>query len=332
VVTAATSAAVTTVTKTVTGMDAMVASSAPLGDMSRAIGDHLLGGIGFGLMITIAITVAIAIIGTTLSCMNTAVRVTNGMATDRELPEFLGFMHDGYQTPHTALWMLVVVSCVIAAVGVQSVVGLTGITLASNFGTFILYGLVCIWTIVAFKGRKDFNFLKHGLIPAAGLLLNVLMLGAIIYLYTIGNDDSKSEAKICFYIAGAWALLSFLYVMVTSVKKNYGMKMISAMIRPEKLSVLVEVLKDEELVLGMTVTKVHGFGRQNGLKATKSDKINFVPKIRVDIVANDWDVPHVMDVMREVLNTGTVGDGKIFVLDAKEAMRVRTGETGVNAV
>jgi amino acid transporter len=335
VVTAATSGAVTTVTKTVTGMDAMVASSAPLGDISRLLGDHLLGGIGFFLMITIAITVAIAIIGTTLSCMNTAVRVTNGMANDRELPEFLGFMHEGNQTPHTALWLLVVVSCVIAAVGVQSVVGLTGITLASNFGTFILYGLVCIWTIVAFKDRKDFNFIKHGVIPAFGLILNVLMLGAIIYLYSIGNADSQSEAKICFYIAGAWGLLSFLYVMVTSVNKNYGMKMISAMIRPEKLGVLVEVLKDEDLVLGMTITKVHGFGRQQGVTAhTKkiSDRLSFVPKTRVDIVVNDWDVPHVMEIMREVLNTGKVGDGKIFVMDAREAMRVRTGETGVSAV
>jgi amino acid transporter len=335
VVTAATSGAVTTLTKTVTGMDAMVASSAPIGDMSRLLGDHLLGGIGFFLMITIAITVAIAIIGTTLSCMNTAVRVTNGMATDRELPEFLGFMHEENQTPHTALWLLVVVSCIIAAVGVQSVVGLTGITLASNFGTFILYGLVCIWTIVAFKGRKDFNLIKHGVIPLFGLILNVLMLGAIIYLYTIGNSDSQSEAKICFYIAGAWALVSFLYVMVTTVKKNYGMKMISAMIRPEKLGVLVEVLKDEDLVLGMTITKVHGFGRQQGVPADAkkiSDRLSFIPKTRVDIVVNDWDVPHVMDIMREVLNTGKIGDGKIFVVDAKEAMRVRTGETGVKAV
>ena len=333
--TATAQAAVTTATSTVTGMDALVASSAPIGDMSRLLGDHLLGGIGFFLMISIAVTVAIAIIGTTLSCMNTAVRVTNGMATDRELPEFLGFMHEGYQTPHTALWMLVVVSCVIAAVGVQSVVGLTGITLASNFGTFVLYGLVCVWTIVAFKNREDFNFIKHGLIPTAGLVLNVLMLGAIIYLYSIGNADSKSEAKICFYIAGAWALVSFLYVMVTSVNKNYGMKMISAMIRPEKVGVLVEVLKDEDLILGMTITKVRGFGRQRGSvsgKKPSEEKINFIPKTRVDLVVNDWDVPHVMEVMREVLNTGNVGDGKIFVLDAKEAMRVRTGETGVQAV
>ena len=82
-------------------------SSAPIGDMARAIGDHVLPGLGFGLMITIAITVIIAVVGTTLACMNTAVRVTNGMADDRELPEFLAFLHTENKTPHTTIGVLV---------------------------------------------------------------------------------------------------------------------------------------------------------------------------------------------------------------------------------
>ncbi len=322
-------------TKVVTGFDALAVSSAPIGDMSRLIGDHLLGGIGFGLMIIMAITVAIAVVGTTLSCMNTAVRVTNGLAADRELPEFLSFIHHDNRTPHTTIWVLVVISCIIAAIGVQSVVGLTGITLASNFGTFVLYGLVCVWTIIAFKDRKDFNLLRHGLVPGFGLILNILMLAGIIYLNLTGTADNKAEAKICFYIAGGFALLSFLYVMVTTVKKNYSMKMITAMIRPEKLGILVAVLKDESLVQGMTVTKVKGFGRSYGkidLDEAIDEKISFVPKTRVDIVVNDWDVPHVMTIMKEVLKTGKSGDGKIFVIDAKEALRVSSGETGVEAV
>jgi amino acid transporter len=334
-VTTAATATTAAVTTTVTGMSAMVASGAPIGDMSRLIGDHLLGGIGFGLMITMSITVAIAVIGTTLSCMNTAVRVTNGMAADRELPDFLSFLHSKNKTPHTTIWVLVVISCVIAAIGVQSVVGLTGITLASNFGTFVLYGLVCVWTIVAFKDRKDFNLLKHGIVPVLGLCMNVLMLGGIIYLNLTGTADNKAEAKICFYIAGGFALIAFLYVMVTTVKKNYSMKMISAMIRPEKLGVLVAILKDEALVQGMTVTKVKGFGRTYGKIDPEEDvnnKINFIPKTRVDIVVNDWDVPPVLNIMKEVLRTGKAGDGKIFVLDAKEALRVSTGETGIEAV
>jgi amino acid transporter len=328
----ATTAAVTTV---VTGMSAMAASSAPIGDMSRLLGDHLLGGIGFGLMITMSITVAIAVIGTTLSCMNTAVRVTNGLAADRELPDFLSFLHPKNRTPHTTIWVLVVVSSIIAAIGIQSVVGLTGITLASNFGTFVLYGLVCVWTIIAFKDRADFNVLKHRIIPIAGLILNLLMLVGIIYLNVTGTADNKTEAQICFYIAGGFALVSFLYVMMTTVTKNYSMKMITAMIRPEKLGVLVAVLKEEALVHGMTVTKVKGFGRTYGKIDPDEDvetKISFIPKARVDIVVNDWDVPHVLSIMKDVLKTGKSGDGKIFVVDAKEALRVSTGETGIDAM
>jgi amino acid transporter len=319
-----------------TGMAAAAASGAPIGDLTKLIGDNLLHGIGFGLMITMAVTVAIAIVGTTLSCMNTAIRISAGMAADRELPNMMGFMHTRFSTPHIAMGALVIVSSVIAAIGVRSVVGLTGITLASNFGTFVLYGLTCVWTIIAFKQRKDFSLLKHGIIPGLGVITNVVMLAAIIYLYSVGNADSKAEADICFLIAGGWALISIAYAAVTSVKRSYSLKMVSAMIRPDMLNVLVDVLKDEDLILGMTVAKVRGFGRQKGQMDKDAepinDKISFIPKIRVDLVVNDWDVPSVMEIIRDALFTGSVGDGKIFVYDAIDAMRIRTGEKGVYAV
>src|SRR5205807_10523453 len=136
----------------VTGMAAAAASSAPIGDMAILVGNSVLGGIGFGLMVSIAVTVGLAILGTTLSCFNTAVRVSYAMAQDKEMPEILNVMHGQFATPHRMIWVLVVVSALIGMIGVPSVVGLTGIGLASNFGTFILYGLTCIWTIVAFAG------------------------------------------------------------------------------------------------------------------------------------------------------------------------------------
>jgi amino acid transporter len=318
----------------VNGIAAAAASGAPIGDLTKLIGDSMLGGIGFGLMITMAVTVAIAIIGTTLSCMNTAVRVTCGMAEHRELPSFLSFLHGEFVTPHMAIVVLVIISSIIAAVGVQSVVGLTGITLASNLGTFVLYGLTCFWTIVAFKRRSDFNILKHGIIPALGIITNVIMTVAIIYLYIIGNADAKAEARICFIIAGAWAVISLAYIGITTFRKTNSLKMVSAMIRPESLNILVAILKDEEMIEGMTVTKVKGFGKQKGHTDTgpQTSRISFVPKVRVDVVVREWDVPHIMAVMRDAANTGQVGDGKIFVLDATEAMRVRTGEKGIHAV
>ncbi len=323
-----------TITQTVTGMAQMANSAAPIGDMCVALGNHVLPGIGTGLMLTMAMTVIIAVLGTTLSCMNTAVRVTSGMADDRELPEFMAFIHPKNKTPHTVIGVLVVVSSVIAAIGVQSVDGLLGITLASNFGTFVLYGLVCIWTYIAYKDRPDFSALRHLAVPLGGLLLNVLMCGGIFYLNMTGTPDNKIEAQICFYIAGGWALLSFIYVMVTTVHKNYGLKMVQAVIRPENLDDLVGTLTSEGLLQGMTVTEVKGFGRQRGSKneAADPEKIKFLPKVRVELLVNEWDVAHVMEVMQTALNTGKYGDGKIFVFEAEEVMRIRTGETGKVAV
>jgi len=318
----------------VTGMAAAAASSAPIGDLSKLIGNSLVPGLGFGLMITMAITVGIAVIGTTLSCMNTAMRVSAGMAADRELPSSLSFIHTKYITPHVSLAALILVTSVIAAVGIRSVVGLIGITLASNLGTFILYGLTCIWTIVAFKGRKDFNILKHGIIPASGIIANIVMTIGILYLYIIGNADAKAEAMICFMIAGGWALISVIYIAVTTVRKTYRLKIVSGMIRPEQLNVVVAALKEDDCILGMTVAKVKGFGRQKGSlnKDADPDRITFIPKVRVDVVVKEWDVPQIMDIISEAVRTGNIGDGKIFVTDASEAMRIRTGETGVWAI
>jgi amino acid transporter len=206
--------------KAVAAMDAAAASSAPIGDMAIQLGNTLLGGIGFGFMMTIAVTVALAILGTTLSCMNTAVRVSYAMAQDKEMPEILNMMHGRFATPHRMVWVLVVVSALIGMIGVTSVVGLTGIGLASNFGTFVLYGLTCIWTIVAFGPRKDYNAVKHLVVPLLGLVLNVAMVISILYLYIIGNADAQHEAYICFAIAGAWAVLSLVYVTVTSIRSG----------------------------------------------------------------------------------------------------------------
>ncbi len=204
----------------VTGMAAAAASSAPIGDMAIQVGNTILGGIGFGLMVSIAVTVVIAIFGTTLSCLNTAVRISYAMAQDEEMPGVLGGLHGRFATPHRALWVLVIVSCGIAAIGVQSVVGLTGIALASNFGTFILYGLTCIWTIIAFAERHERHMVRHMIIPVLGLIANVMMLVAILYLYIIGNADAVHEAYICFAIAGGWALISGLYVVLNSARKG----------------------------------------------------------------------------------------------------------------
>lgn len=201
---------------TTTGLDAAAASSAPIGDMIRVIGDSLLGGFGFGLTVVIALTVAIAILGTTLSAMNTGVRITYAMAQDAEMPEPLGLLHGSYATPHTAVWAMVVVSAIIGILGVVSVVTLTGITLASNFGTFVLYALTCLWTIIAFHGRPEGSLLKHMIVPGLGLLANVAMLLTILGMGIAGGGTSQVESLIALGIAAFWAIVSALYVVLSN--------------------------------------------------------------------------------------------------------------------
>jgi amino acid transporter len=199
-----------------TGLDAAAASSAPMGDMIRLIGDSLLGGVGFGLMIVIAITVALAILGTTLSAMNTGVRITFAMAQDKEMPEPLGLLHSSYVTPHMAVFAMIAVSAIIGVIGVISVVTLTGITLASNFGTFVLYALTCLWAIIAFASRPDFNWFKHLVIPGLGLLANLVMLVTILGLGFVGGGDSQTESLIALAFAAVWAVASGIYVVVSN--------------------------------------------------------------------------------------------------------------------
>ena len=200
----------------VSGFGAAAASSAPIGDMIRLIGDSMLGGIGFGLAVVVALTVALAILGTTLSAMNTGVRITYAMAQDAEMPEPLGLLHGNFATPHFAVWVLVAVSAVIGAVGTLSVVNLTAITLASNLGTFVLYALTCLWTIVAFTGRREHNFVRHTMVPVLGFLANLVMLFTIFFMGFLGGGDSQTESIGALALAGIWAVASIVYVIIQS--------------------------------------------------------------------------------------------------------------------
>lgn len=204
----------------VTGLAAAAASSAPIGDLIQQIGNTMLGGFGFPLAIVIAVTVALAILGTTLSAMNTGVRVTYAVAQDAEMPSLLGLLHGKYATPHWAVGIMVVVSAIIGMAGTLSVVALTGLTLASNFGTFVLYAITCFVAFNAFVSRKDFSMLKHGIVPVLGLAANVLMLVTIFAMGFAGGGDAQTESYIALGFAGVWGIVSILYVVRRSAPRT----------------------------------------------------------------------------------------------------------------
>jgi nitrogen regulatory protein P-II 1 len=112
------------------------------------------------------------------------------------------------------------------------------------------------------------------------------------------------------------------------------MRKVEAIIKPFKLDEVKEALS-EIGIQGMTVTEVKGFGRQKGhteLYRGAEYVVDFLPKIKLEITVSDEMVDKVVEVIVEAANTGRIGDGKIFVLPLDEAVRIRTGERGPDAV
>jgi nitrogen regulatory protein P-II 1 len=111
-------------------------------------------------------------------------------------------------------------------------------------------------------------------------------------------------------------------------------KKIEAIIKPFKLDKVKEALNSLG-IKGMTVTEVKGYGRQKGHTEIYSGAeyvVEFIPKVKMEIIVEDEQVDQVIDTILEVARTGKIGDGKIFVLPVEQVIRVRTGETGPEAI
>jgi nitrogen regulatory protein P-II 1 len=112
------------------------------------------------------------------------------------------------------------------------------------------------------------------------------------------------------------------------------MKKVEAIIKPFKLDEVKDALS-EVGIQGMTVTEVKGFGRTGGKKEVYRGSayvVDFVPKVKVEIVVSDEQTQQVLDAIEKSAKTGRIGDGKIFVSSVDKAVRIRTGETGEDAI
>ena len=112
------------------------------------------------------------------------------------------------------------------------------------------------------------------------------------------------------------------------------MKLLTAIIKPFKLDDVRETLS-EIGIQGMTVTEVKGFGRQKGhteLYRGAEYVVDFLPKIKLDVAVADDQTEKVIEAISKSANTGKIGDGKVFVLNLDQAVRIRTGETGEEAL
>jgi APA family basic amino acid/polyamine antiporter len=233
-------------------------ATAPIGDMMQIVGASFFHGTSGGhiFMLIMAATVFLALIGTTLSCMNTGARVTYAMGRDEEVPAHFGMLHGRNATPHRAIWTLAAISAVVGifgvafyfcgpAVSIQSDSTIAGlwhsnfwywcglfkpdtaakfpnsmliVTLISNFGTFLLYMMTCIVAIVAFREHHTFSGFKHMVVPIFGLLANL----ACMCFYLVGPFTvpgmSKREP---FYALGAvaiWGIYGLIFFLMRSKK------------------------------------------------------------------------------------------------------------------
>ena len=112
------------------------------------------------------------------------------------------------------------------------------------------------------------------------------------------------------------------------------MKLVEAIIKPFKLDEVKDAL-NEIGIEGITISEVKGFGRQKGhteLYRGAEYVVDFIPKVKIEIAIEDALLPKVVETIETTAKTGRIGDGKIFVIDLEEAVRIRTGETGGEAI
>ena len=110
--------------------------------------------------------------------------------------------------------------------------------------------------------------------------------------------------------------------------------LITAIVKPHKLDEVKEALRSVG-VLGLTASEVQGFGRQGGKSETfrgAEYKVEFVPKVKVEVLVSTDDVEKIMDTIAEAARTSKIGDGKIWAVEVDRAMRVRTGELGLDVL
>jgi amino acid transporter len=214
-------------TSTVAGYAAAAASPAPIGDMIKFIGDTMLGGTGTILALILAATVLVALIGTTLACLNTGVRITYVMGRDKEIPGILGLLHGKYATPHYGVLALAVLSAALGAYGVLSADNLLQITLASNTGTFLVYGMTNVIVIVAFAGRAGRSLFKHIVIPTVGAIANIAMLGAVILASVSAGGSTQTDTLIALGIVVAWVVVGLVWLVAGSSARKQSVLVVS---------------------------------------------------------------------------------------------------------
>lgn len=192
-------------------------STLPIGDLSLQMGNVLLSGNGRSVLYVIAFTIFIALLASAITALNNGVRISFSMSLDREMPSVLSFFPPQYSTPYFAVILLGGVSAFIGSIGILGgLPAIMGLILASNLGAFVLYALLAVLTITSYRGRADFNLLKHAVLPATGFVAN-LGIAVAFPIIGIGLGGMAAQASM---VALGVGLLWFLVNVVNYLWNN----------------------------------------------------------------------------------------------------------------
>jgi amino acid transporter len=143
------------------------------------------------------------------------VRISFSMALDSEMPDLLSVLHPKYATPYYTVIILSLVSAIIGSIGILGgLPALIGVILASNLGAFLLYAILGVLTVAAFAGTEAFHWLRHGLLPVVGIILNLALASlALIYGLSAGGVIAQG-CLVALSLAGLWLLVNIIYYFV----------------------------------------------------------------------------------------------------------------------
>ena len=211
------------------GFEALAWVAAPMGDIIVQATDALLSGGGLVMWCLFAVTAIMALVGTALSAINTSARIAAAISLDGELPAVLGCLHPSFQTPWVAVVVLGFVCSAVGSIGCLSVEALTGMAKASNLGTFVLYAMICLTSLISFSARGqnpclqcDHSCVFHALVPILGLAFNILLV-VVIFKDAFAANRAAIEDIIAISVASGWFFIHALYFVISSLvlKKDF---------------------------------------------------------------------------------------------------------------
>jgi len=191
------------------GLEHAMDAAAPIGDLAVHVGDAVLGaGAGKPFMGILAVSVALAVFGSTLAALSTAVRFSQAMAEDGELPKVFAELNEAGM-PRFGLKAAGSFTAFIGAVGaLGGVTTLTAVTLASNIGTFVLYFTVCGTCYYSFRDAPERSTVSHVVIPVLGAVLNV---GMVLTIFVIGFMGGDVAVYLAVGLAAIWGIVAVYY-------------------------------------------------------------------------------------------------------------------------